>query len=525
MKQQNFTSIIILMTISLLGIITVQVFWMHKAISVKEQQLNQQINEVLNRTAYRIERNQNAYLLSNMFQLQNFGMQNNSFQDSLINEFSSFWSNSKKNTNTANNNKQVTREIKNGIEKTTYNFDTVIVTNNSKQHIQSYSSVIKPNTKNNMLIENKEQIKQQLNSVIDQMILEFSLHNTPIYKRMANNIIEPTIAYELNNFNIPLKFEYAVTDENGKPYKNMMSSNYNYKKNNKAYKTALFPNDIIGKKDFLRVYFPEKRSFIFGSLVWVLVGSVIFTIIIIVTFFYTLRTIFNQKRLSEIKSDFINNMTHEFKTPIATISLATDAISNPSTIDKPIQISRFLQIIKEENKRMNRQVENVLQMALIDKKDFNLNLKKVYVHPLIEQAVKNISLQIEQNNGVITKKLEANTDLLNVDENHFINIIYNLLDNANKYSINNNPEIEIATYSLQEYFYIEVSDKGIGMDKETQEKIFDKFYRYSTGNVHTVKGFGLGLSYVKAIVNAFGGDISIKSEKNVGSTFTIKIPF
>jgi len=173
---------------------------------------------------------------------------------------------------------------------------------------------------------------------------------------------------------------------------------------------------------------------------------------------------------------------------------------------------------------MNRQVESVLKMALIDKKDFNLSISEIYVHPLIEQAVNNISLQVEQKGGFIHKKLEAATDLLKVDETHFANIIYNLLDNANKYTLDKIPEIEIATYTQQGDFYIAVTDNGIGMDADTQDKVFEKFYRYSTGNVHTVKGFGLGLSYVKAIVHAFKGSISIKSKKGSGSTFTIKLP-
>ncbi len=516
-------------------------FWMQQAISVKEQQFDQQINQAINKAAYRIERNQNAYLMSTMFsqapQLIHSQSQNISAtatqNDSIVIEFSDYWNQNPSNKNVivvnTENNAKVKREVKNGMERTSYGFDTLIVQGNTTQRIQTYSSVIKPNNRQEFSV-NKEgevpvtEIKEKLNTVMDQMILEFSVRDVPIYERLGHSVIKPTLKYELNNISIPLEFEYAVTNYAGKPYSALRSKNFVSDKKKDLYKTILFPNDIIAGADQLSIYFPEKRSFIFGSLLWLFIGSLLFTLIIILTFYYTLRTILNQKRVSEIKTDFINNMTHEFKTPIATISLAADAITNPATIGSEEKISRFTRIIKEENKRMNRQVESVLKMALIDKKDFNLSIKEVYVHSLIEQAVNNISIQIEQKSGTISKRLEAVTDLVNVDETHFVNIIYNLLDNANKYTLDTPPVIELATYSMQGYFVITVTDNGIGMDAETQDRVFEKFYRYSTGNVHTVKGFGLGLSYVKAIVHAFNGNITIKSEKGKGSTFTIRIP-
>lgn len=534
MKKQKYSGIILLMSISLLGIIAVQVFWMLQAINVKNEQFNQQINEAINKAAHRIERNQNAFFLSSMFSgnmqaIPNKFSQSNVIpptNDSIIDEFGDFWN---KENNSSGNKSNIRREVKNGIETTTYGFDTVIVSGNSRQHIQSYSSVISPAKEPKVTLEKKENnnpalIKKELSSVMDQMIMEFSVRDIPINERIDYSVIKPTLQYELRNLNIPLTFEYAITDNKGKPYNSLASKGYKDKSDNGTYKTHLFPNRINNDGELLQIYFPEKRSFVYGSLVWLFIASLIFTFIIVFTFYYTLKTILNQKRVSEIKTDFINNMTHEFKTPIATISLASDAISNPEIIKSPDKITRFIKVIKEENKRMNRQVESVLKMALIDKKDFNLNITEVYAHHLIEQAVNNISLQVEQKSGVINTKLEAATDLLRVDETHFINIIYNLLDNANKYALNQAPIIEIATYTANGSFHISVSDNGIGMDKETQDRIFEKFYRYSTGNVHTVKGFGLGLSYVKAIIHAFKGNITIKSEKGKGSTFTISIP-
>lgn len=253
-------------------------------------------------------------------------------------------------------------------------------------------------------------------------------------------------------------------------------------------------------------------------------GSIIFTAIILITFWVTIRTMVNQKRTSEVKTDFVNNMTHEFKTPLATIQLAADSIASPHVISDPEKIQRFIGIIKEENRRMNRQVETVLQMSMLDKKDFNLNLQPTHIQPIIEKAVSNISLQVEHKNGSIRFVNNASNDFANVDQAHFINVIYNLLDNANKYSIDTPPDITVTTRNIGADLLISVSDKGVGMDKETQEKVFEKFYRHPMGNVHTVKGFGLGLSYVKAIVLSCKGEIKVSSQKGEGSTFEIWLP-
>ncbi len=528
MRKHKFSGIIILMALSLLGIIFVQLFWMNKAISIKEEQFDRQVNQALTRAARRIERNQNAYLMSNLFNMMpsfQIMFQNGGYpisqNDSVMLEFGKFWNN---NTQIPDDNKniKVQKKKRNGIETVRYSFDTIIVSGNTTQHIQTFSQVSTPSSIN--ILSGNQSMQHQLNSVMQQMMLEYSMQNIPLEQRLSYSIIAPTLEYELRNFNIPLKYEFAITDYKENYYKNLKSSGFKESKAVKAYSTSLFPNDILMHSDKLVLYFHDKRNYLINNMMWPFAGSVVFTLIILFTFYYTLKIIYNQKKVSEIKNDFINNMTHEFKTPIATISLAADSISNQNIISDPDKVSRFIGIIKEENRRMNRQVESVLKMALIDKKDFNLNMKETNVHPLIENSVKNITLQVEQKGGKITLNLAADNDLLKIDETHFTNIVYNLLDNANKYSLNSPPEISVSTYNSDGYFYLAVADKGIGMDKETQERIFEKFYRVPTGDVHTVKGFGLGLSYVKAIVMQFKGDITVKSQKNRGSVFTIKIP-
>ena len=237
-----------------------------------------------------------------------------------------------------------------------------------------------------------------------------------------------------------------------------------------------------------------------------------------------MRMIMNQKKVSEIKSDFINNMTHEFKTPIATISLASDSIMNPAVLNNPTQMTTFLRIIKEENSRMNSHVERVLQMSQIEKKDFVVVRESLDLHELLLRAVDNMQLLVQDTNGTIKTELKADLAIFKVDEVHFTNIIVNLLENALKYS-QESPEVVIATQNNGNGIFIKVIDKGIGMTREQQHKIFDKFYRASGGNIHNVKGFGLGLSYVKAVIDAHHGTISVKSKVAVGTEFTIYLPF
>ncbi len=288
------------------------------------------------------------------------------------------------------------------------------------------------------------------------------------------------------------------------------------------YKVVLFRQDIESP-GFLTVYFPNRTSLVLGSVWKTLLMSIIFTGITLFGFWYTIAVIFRQKQLSEMKNDFINNMTHEFKTPIATISLATDSISSPMVINNPDKIKRFTEIIRQENRRMNAQVERVLQTAMVDKKDFQLTIAAMNLHDVIGQAVDNFSLQVEKREGSLKTDLQSTRPVIQGDATHIASVIHNLLDNANKYSPDK-PDITIRTRDVAHGVEITVEDKGIGIGKEARKHIFDKFYRVHTGNLHDVKGFGLGLSYVKAIVVAHKGTVDVKSEPGKGSAFTLMFP-
>ena len=275
----------------------------------------------------------------------------------------------------------------------------------------------------------------------------------------------------------------------------------------------------------LTIIVPEYKKIVYQSLRVPILSAIIFTIIIITAFYLTVRTMLRQKKLSEIKNDFINNMTHEFKTPIATISLAVDALRNEKVISNKEKMNYFSTIIKEENRRMNRQVETILKAALLDKQEVQLLLRPMHAHEIIRDVADNFSLQLEDRNGKIELELNAENDFIEADEVHLSNLVNNLIDNAIKYSKDDQPPvIKIATASTNKSIIITIEDNGIGMTKETAKRVFEKFYRAHTGNIHNVKGFGLGLSYVKTMVEAHGGIIKVDSILGKGSTFTIELP-
>ncbi len=285
----------------------------------------------------------------------------------------------------------------------------------------------------------------------------------------------------------------------------------------------LFPNDILGKDNFLYIYFPEKNYHVIRQVWLPISSSLLFIGVIIFCFIYAIKVIIRQKALSDIKNDFINNMTHEFKTPLATVSLAVEALQDPELSNQDKFRARYLGIIKEENKRLVSQVENVLQAAALDKKDFKLKIEKINLSDLLESNVDQMSLQLEKRDGKITFLNKLKDPVIEGDAFHITHIINNLLDNANKYSPEK-PVIKIEAKDDGDEVIVSIQDQGMGMTKESQRKIFDKFYRVPTGNLHDVKGFGLGLSYVKTMLEAHKGNIHVHSELGKGSTFTINLP-
>lgn len=292
---------------------------------------------------------------------------------------------------------------------------------------------------------------------------------------------------------------------------------------NYGVQAKLFPNDILGKDNFLFIFFPEKNNHVVRQVWLPIFSSIVFIFVIIFCFIYAIKVIIRQKELSKIKNDFINNMTHEFKTPLATVSLAVEALQDPELSNQDKFRTRYLGIIKDENKRLVTQVEKVLQAAALDKKDFQLKIESINLSELLESNVEHICLQVEKRGGKINFVNKLRNSEIEGDAFHITHIFNNLLDNANKYS-KENPVIRVEAWEEGDQILVSIQDQGIGMNKEAIKKIFDKFYRVPTGNVHDVKGFGLGLSYVKTMVEAHKGEIHVQSDPGKGSTFTINLP-
>ncbi|HMQ06192.1 MAG TPA: HAMP domain-containing sensor histidine kinase [Saprospiraceae bacterium] len=364
----------------------------------------------------------------------------------------------------------------------------------------------------NLLLIQKElffdsQQKEKLNVYMKQ---ELDQQGIDLYYDYGVYSIESGGFTILNgNFTVPISIS-DVSETNARVEKSLYNSHY---------EIPLFKPD-----ETLKLYFPQKTKWIWSSVLPQLVSSIIFTSLVLLCFIYTVYVIFRQKKISEITNDFINNMTHEFKTPIATISLAADSIDSPMIISDDTKVKRFTQIIKQENKRMLDQVEKVLQIAMLDKKDFKLKFSDIDLNEVVLQAVKNSELQVSQRDGKIEVETGADPAMIKGDETHVSNIVYNLLDNANKYSADA-PDIKVTTFRSSAGVHVLIRDRGIGMSKESLKHIFDKFYRVHTGNRHDVKGFGLGLSYVKTMVEAHKGIINVHSELGRGSTFEVIFPF
>ncbi|MCU0387652.1 MAG: HAMP domain-containing histidine kinase [Chitinophagaceae bacterium] len=284
-----------------------------------------------------------------------------------------------------------------------------------------------------------------------------------------------------------------------------------------SWSEGLFPTE------YLIVIVPEYKKLVFRQSYLQLGSAIVFTLFIMFVFFLTVGTMVNQRKLSEIKGDFINNMTHEFKTPLATISLAVDALNNEKVLKDPEKLNYFRGIIKDENKRMNKHVETILQAAALDKQEINLNKKELYVHKIIENALGNFELVLKEKQGMVNLRLNAKNDRILADEQHFTNMVSNLIDNAIKYS-KEVPEITITTHNIPRGICIKVEDRGIGMTRESVKRIFEKFFRAHTGNIHNVKGFGLGMSYVKTIIDAHKGKIKVDSTLGKGTSFTVEMP-
>ena len=361
-------------------------------------------------------------------------------------------------------------------------------------------------------------------SVVEDVSKELQETNVPIYKRINFSSLGRLLKQELLANNISLVPSYRISLARKDSTIFMTASNVKgeFLPEN-TYKTPLFGNDIFRDPGMLFVSFPNKNSAIISNLSVTLASSIGLLLVLVFIFSYTLYAILKQKKLSEMKTDFINNMTHEFKTPVATIMIASEALKDPEVTEDKARLKRLAGIIYDENVRLGSHIERVLSIARLEKGELKMENTEVDMNDLIVIVLDSMELQLQKRNAIINVHTDAENAVVYGDELHLSNVIYNLIDNANKYS-SDTPEITITTRNAGKNLIIEIADKGIGMTKEQSKRIFDQFYRVPTGNLHDVKGFGLGLNYVQDIIKTLNGTVKVSSEKDKGTTFEISLP-
>ncbi|MCK9617707.1 MAG: HAMP domain-containing histidine kinase [Lentimicrobiaceae bacterium] len=367
------------------------------------------------------------------------------------------------------------------------------------------------------------QCNNEVGSSVNDRLFSCNLQHHNILKIVSPKLLNSLISDEFTCMRISRDYEYGIFVKNTGHfilgnYKNhqaeLLKSPHN------VSLTCLYKTDAL----ILAVYFPQERNIILHSIAFWLILSVIFLLVLVVGFSVTVLSLVKQKKLADIKTDFVNNMTHEFKTPIATVSLASEMLLKPAIIESDEKIQRYARIIYDENLRLKNQVEHVLQVALLEKGEFTLIFSEVDIHKLLVTVIGNFGLRIKERDGIIHFQPHAQHFIIRADSHHLENILYNLLDNAEKYSPLA-PEITVITENNAKGILITIEDKGVGISPEYHKHVFKKLFRVPTGNLHDVKGFGLGLYYVQTIVETHGGYVTLRSEIRKGSRFTIFFPF
>ena len=535
MNKKKFIGLILLMVISLSGIIWVQVRWISNAVRVRNEQFDLAVANSLRNTAGMIETSAQMAFLNSQYlnslrgeDSTNQMIENRRRTTGGSGNYSIHFSQSSESYDNG--------DIKRGSVSGTIQVNRagendsveIVVSTDGKPAVYMKVPDSKADSTVESVLVSSDDYRQWLRRRAGDFQDLTSRFASEMYGWEKNLELDKSqIAFALTNelqaSNIYMPFEFAIL-RGDSIYDGYFTRIKRREFLNSIYKVRLFANGIINKGDVISVVFPNRTKYVFGNMFWMVLGSLLFSLIIISTFTLSLYMIISQKKINEMKSDFINNMTHEFKTPIATISLAADTIANQKIIKDEEKVRHFVGLIKKENDRMNRQVENILQISTLEKKEMDFSFETMDLHEVIHHGIETISIQVHDRGGVIKTSLDAENSIVTGDREHLRNLVHNLLDNANKYS-ENTPEIKVLTRNNNYGIFLVVEDNGIGMTKAVQSKIFERFYRQTSGNIHNVKGFGLGLNYVKSIVDAHNGIISVESEPGCGSRFTVFIPF
>ena len=515
MKKSTIWIIAIIMGFSFLALLYLQLSYIEEMAKMKKEQFDESVNRSLYQASRNLEVNETLRYLEkdvNETERRAFRQDSVSFHGDL-------------NNGTVQHSHQYAVAGKDGTIYSSFQLKTIttkpstipkaMILRSDKNSINEASKSLQEIVRNRYVYQ-----KALLDEVVYNIL--YTASDKPLRERINFKLLDQDIRAELlnNGINIPYHFTVSTADgrevyrcpdytEDGLPY---------------TYSQVLFRNDPSSKMGVVRIHFPDINGYIFSS-VRFMIPSVVFTLVLLITFIFTIVVIFRQKRYTEIKNDFINNMTHELKTPIASISLAAQMLNDNSVGKSPAMLSHLGGEINDESKRLRFLVEKVLQMSMFDRKKAVFKKKELDLNEMVENIANSFTLRVEHTGGKIYTEIEAIDSAIYVDEMHFQNVIFNLLDNAVKYRKQDMPlDIYMKTWNDDQYLYLSIRDTGMGIKKENLKKIFEKFYRVHTGNLHDAKGFGLGLAYVKKIIDLHKGTIHVESEFGKGTKFTIALP-
>ena len=503
MKKKTIWTIATIMGLSFLALLFLQIKYIDEMVRMKKEQFDESVNRSLYQASRNLELNETLRFLEKDVNAANRKAHNDALDADSASVGSILPDND---TNSFEN--QMRRNDPASMPK-------VMILSNDKNSLSQASKSMKEIVRNRYVYQ-----KALLDRVV--MNILYNASEKPLQERVNFKLLDQDLKVELQSNGIMLPYHFRVTTQDGREV--YRCPDYSDVGEEFTYEQPLYRNDPVNKMGLVKIHFPNMNSYIFSSIRF-MIPAIVFTIILLVTFIFTIVVVFRQKRLSEIKNDFINNMTHELKTPISSISLAAQMLNDESVTKSPAMMKHIGGALQEESKRLRFLVEKVLQMSLFDRQKTMFKKKELDLNELVENVAATFTLRVEHTGGKIMTDIGAVESKIYVDETHFTNVIFNLFDNAIKYRKPDQPvNLIISTWNDEHHLFFAIKDDGIGIKKDNLKKIFDKFYRVHTGNVHDVKGFGLGLAYVKRIVDLHKGDIKVESEYGKGTKFTIQLP-
>lgn len=526
------------------GFITLQAYWIRNAISLKEANFDRGVNTAVNNVIYRLEKMEVANRIRQKMYHNKQGTKLFNLIDSINRVFNREIDMKEHDTSqTTQKIFNITSEKINVVVLQEHTgeiikrYDTSVVSISRKGEPEGHWQIFSESPGFNFTPDSNSVNKiHSLESTIDRYLDKTNLVNDVFedmfnlkhYDAMENRLnfllLDSLIGIELRENGIHTAYEFGVYS----PMRNVMVSEktgqYHKELLEQGYAFNLFPRDLFMTPEYLMVFFPNREQYLMSQMVWILAISGLLLLVMGGIFYYTLNTIIRQKRLSEMKNDFINNMTHEFKTPVSTISLACEALSDKEIESSECIRNNYINVINQENRRLGSMAEKILQTAILDKGQLRLHYELVDVHKVLKEVIKIMKIQVHAKSGEIFMEFEARDNYVRADRTHITNVFTNVIDNANKYCPKE-PVIRVSTKDTGKGILVSIEDNGIGISKANQKKVFEKLYRVHTGNIHNVKGFGLGLHYVKTIVEEHGGHVSLESELKKGTTIRIFLPF